>query len=383
MAKPLKMQNNNDIKEHPKANSDMSRQMTANAEVGKSVTKPKATQQSPMTGVPIPKIPKEVLNKVKHEVYDAIAKIARDNSTKNTNKDASSIATKPDEIQELYAKAIHDHSGVRKTDDKLDGGASQQKHPGPTVCGMIDSLNVWLMQSYTYVRLTNHILVKERGRFQAELKSKQTILQKATECVTVMLETFNRIKEEIHQIRTQLDQGKAEIENAKEINKEYERLKAEKVKLHRAETEVGSLKKQLRDANVKGLQKRNQELETQLLKATAALNELKLPVDEPDNPNDSADLDLVAVVTPQPFPEAAVVLLRKLKASLDRLSVQVDGMKEKRGGTGWSIVERTAGMVTETKQTLTKEINDCLALRGKGNTRQKKTEMARDRGFGL
>jgi DNA repair exonuclease SbcCD ATPase subunit len=372
MAKPPRLQNNNDIQEHLKAYNDMSRKMTANTEVRTSVTPIKALQQAAMTEVPIPN---EVLRKIEHELYDAMAKIAREKSTKSTTRAAS--AAEPDEIQELYAKAIHEsHPGVRKEDDKLDGDGQRQHDP--TLCGMIDSLNVWLMRSYTYVRMTNNSLVNRRTRLQAELKDTQTSLQKEKELITELFQKLEQVNKETDQIRTKLDEGIAEIEQAKAINKEYERLKAQNVRLHRAETEVGSLKKQLRDASVKALHRRNQELQTQLLEATAALNKLKdQPVDQPDTPGDSADLDSAAIAPRKSFPEAALVLLRKLKGSLDRLSAQVDNMKDTRGGTGWSIVERTAGMVAETKHTLTKEINDCLALRGKGNVGHKKTEMSR------
>ncbi|KAK4946179.1 hypothetical protein LTR10_014691 [Elasticomyces elasticus] len=205
--------------------------------------------------------------------------------------------------------------------------------------------------------LTHHLLQEKSasehlvfvaGELQKELDSDKAIARKR--------------EEQLERVRAELIQGKADVERAKEINKEYERLKTEN---------------QLNEANIEGLQKRNQDLILQLQKATTELKKLKdLPSDRPDTQGESAGADLASVASRKSFSKAAAVLLQKLKGTLDQLCTQINGMKETRGGNGWGIVERTAGMVTETKTEMTKEIDDCLKLRprDKESTKNKNTE---------
>ncbi|KAI1613728.1 hypothetical protein EDD36DRAFT_417594 [Exophiala viscosa] len=217
-------------------------------------------------------------------------------------------------------------------------------------------------------------IINELKRSRAEIERVKKF-EKDYQQLKVHDVKLRQAQEETRKVLAELDKGSVEIEQAREINNEYERLKAENVKLHRVEAEVGRLRKQLKDADIKGLKERNQELQTLLRKVTAESKKLNdLPADEPDIQDDAAEVDLASVSSRKAFPEAAFLLLRKLKGSINRLCSQVNDMKETRGGNGWGIVERTAGMVTEAKTDMTKDIKECLELRDREMKSQARTE---------
>ena len=393
--------NNGNICQHSEEYENMATGTAANNEQRETIVHRNPAQQDVTSGIDthvknLDRMKKELANVTRpldfmKRTSDLSAESLREIRTMKAEPNCSEAMRAIERREEIHTDIITAYVSVEhKYSEALE------------VCGARNHLDALLLEICVFFVSTNRLLTETCNDFKAGLNQAQTALHQYAERETFLIsevdshcrelqssrerqkaiakrageqedklsKQLDQARKETCRISTELKDGRAEIERAKEINKDYQRLKTEHGKLHRAETEVGSLKKQLKDANVKSLQKRNQELQTLLQEATAELKNLKdLPTDEPDTQDDSADADHASVTSRKSFSEAAVGLLRKVRRTLDQLCTKVNDLKETRGGNGWGIVERTAGMVTETKTDMTMDIDDCLRLRKLQNGR--------------
>ncbi|OCT49212.1 hypothetical protein CLCR_04793 [Cladophialophora carrionii] len=198
-------------------------------------------------------------------------------------------------------------------------------------------------------------------------------------------------QEEVKQLRAEnarLD----DQEQVKQLRAENARLKDQSTKVEALRAENSGLKRKLKESNVKDLEKRLHEANTELDQLRKTLFKDRDDDDDDGRPqNDHAHPDAVSsssddeepsnAVEGLSFAEGAARILQCHKAVLAELRAQISKMKDVRGGSGWSIVHRTDAMVKRKTARLLKDIDDCLALRDAGEREKDRVERLETEGF--
>ncbi|ETI25946.1 hypothetical protein G647_02723 [Cladophialophora carrionii CBS 160.54] len=237
----------------------------------------------------------------------------------------------------------------------------------------------------------NQALKAQNAKLIEECREKNMWIRGINAKIDGMCDTMKRAEAIVlGQKVTRLGDQKNDQEEVKQLRAENARLKDQSTKVEALRAENSGLKRKLKESNVKDLEKRLHEANTEL----DQLRTLFKDRDDDDDgrpQNDHAHTDAVSsssdneepsnAVEGVSFAEGASRILQCHKAILAELRAQISKMKDVRGGSGWSIVHRTDAMVKRKTARMLKDIDDCLALRDAGEREKDRVERLETEGF--
>lgn len=161
-------------------------------------------------------------------------------------------------------------------------------------------------------------------------------------------------------LRNEISELKSKNANIKDVDEHLRRVNVDlEERLHRANLELEKRRSSSNDDGDGGPSAKNTDTEAE----TSDVEELTISV---------AGLS---------FSDGAAKTLQHHKTLLRGLRKQVSGMKDVRGGTGWSIVDRSEAMVKKDTTRMLKGIDNCLALRGDAQREKERVEQLETCGF--
>jgi hypothetical protein len=185
----------------------------------------------------------------------------------------------------------------------------------------------------------------------------------------------------------ELSEQAKDQEEVKQLRAEIARLKGQSNKVEALRAENSRLKAKLKDSNIKDLEKQLHHANAESDRLRALFKDMDdgvRPQDENAQHIDAISSDeeeLSNTVEGLSFAEGAAKIFKRHRVVLGELRDRISQMNDIRGGSGWSIVQRTDSMVKRKTARMLNEINDCLALRNAGEREKERMEQLETQGF--
>ena len=294
------------------------------------------------------------------------------------------------EIEEL--EEAQDDEGLKKINELLTKACDLSQEKIELMQEVIDTRKD-LVEAVNLVKYLKALINEQKEAIERAAKLRQGTKRLREDCekfkqqadknielcgkVQHLEENLKQAKTENKKLKQQVDKNsdlRARIHYLEEQLKgeNVEQLRAENIRLMSQDDKVNELQQEndeLRDnqreskAQVKQLKGELRFARTHMQKAqsrSCGIHNAAQPAIE-DAQGYSSDEGAYAVGTT--FAEVAVELFKAQKTALRGLRQMVSDMTDARGGSGWSIVERTEKMVQSTTSEMLKGIDACLALR--------------------
>lgn len=148
------------------------------------------------------------------------------------------------------------------------------------------------------------------------------------------------------------------------MEEDIKKLREDNSKTGDLRREVRGLKEKLKEGHVKDLEGKLRQTRSERDEARAQLKNMNAAdTAEPLIHTDSAKEDQTTNASSVNFANGAIETFKHQKTVLREMRKTVAELKDSRGGSGWSIVDRAESMVNYKTALLIQEIDRCLALR--------------------
>lgn len=156
------------------------------------------------------------------------------------------------------------------------------------------------------------------------------------------------------------------LDLAKEMQQKMDRMEEKMKKLRVESSKTGDLRKEVRGLKEKLKEGHVKDLEEKLRQTRSERDEARAQLKDKDK-NEAETQPLIQTDTNAEtnltFSTSAISLFAYQKTILRDLRKTVAEMRDSRGGSGWSIVDRAESLVNDKTGLLIREIDRCLALR--------------------